>query len=161
MLAQCKKFWHLKVGFLHELTSPKANVVISQLPRANLHSPSRCWCVPYGDVIFCGVGVGADWDDSLGFQSRYEDEKHLHWGTEGGAVAASNLLCSLLTVFNTLLILLNILIKKLELCLGWSHNENIPPRFSGTAKVFTEEWVLATGCSSLAGRCWEASRWSA
>lgn len=43
--------------------------------------------------------MGADWNDSLGFQRSYEDEKHLHRGTEGGAVAASNLLCSLLTVF--------------------------------------------------------------
>lgn len=62
--------------------------------------------------------MGADWDDSPGFQRSYEDEKHLHWGAGGGAVAASNLLCSLLTDFNTLLILLNILNKKLEFCLG-------------------------------------------
>lgn len=64
------------------------------------------------------LGWGADWDDSLGFQRSYEDERHLHRGAEGATVAASNLLCSLLTVSNTLLILLNILNKKLEFCLG-------------------------------------------
>lgn len=69
--------------------------------------------------------VETDWDDSLRFQKSYEDEKYLHWGTEGGMVTASNWLYSPLTVFNTLLILLNILNKKLEFCLGANHNENI------------------------------------
>lgn len=62
--------------------------------------------------------MGADWDDSLGFQKNYDDEKCLHGGTEGGTVAASNCLYSLLRVFNTLLILLNIFNKKLESYLG-------------------------------------------
>ena len=40
------------------------------------------------------------------------DKKHLHRGTEGGTMQASNSLRSLLAVFNALLILLNIYNKK-------------------------------------------------
>lgn len=44
----------------------------------------------------------------------YKDEQCLHPDSEGGTAQASNLPSSLLAVFNALLILLNILNKKLE-----------------------------------------------
>lgn len=62
-----------------------------------------------------GCLVGCHYDVS---EKLYKDEKYLHLGTEGGTMQASNLLSSLLVVFNALLILLNILNKKLEFCLG-------------------------------------------
>lgn len=66
------------------------------------------------------LGAGGAW---LGWhydvsKKLYKDEKYLHPGTEGGTMQASNLLSSLLAVFNALLILLNIHNKKLEFCLG-------------------------------------------
>lgn len=62
-----------------------------------------------------GAWLGWHYDVS---EKLYKDEKYLHLGTEGGTRQTSNLLSSLLAVFNALLILLNIPNKNLEFCLG-------------------------------------------
>lgn len=120
------------------MNSPKANAVISQLPRANLHFLSWCCsvctsrtCVPFVELRWGLTGMIV-WDFREAMRMRnicIEAQREAQW---------QRLIyyAPCWPFSNTLLILLNILNKKLELCLGWNHSENISPWFSGTAKVF-------------------------